>query len=111
MKIIAAVTLILASLSIPAFAAKNAQSITLMTTTKIASTQLSAGDYKVSWTGSGSAVQVTFTQKGKTVATISATAVPAKNPSMMLEFNTVNGVNVLNAIDMEKLKLVFTNAN
>jgi len=42
--------LLIASLSVPAFAAKNSQNVTFTDAIRVGSTQLPAGDYKVTWT-------------------------------------------------------------
>ena len=47
---------IIASFAVPAFAAKNSQTVTLNQPVEVGTTQLPAGDYKVTWTGTGSAV-------------------------------------------------------
>ena len=56
----------------PAFAAKNSQSLNLASPVKVGTTELPAGDVKVTWTGTGENVQVTIAQNGKTLT------VPAK---------------------------------
>lgn len=99
---------LLASLSIPALAAKNSQNITLSDTVKVGSTQLSAGDYKVSWTGTAPEVQVTIAAKGKTSVTVPAKLVDAKNGYVGLQTNTENGVRVLQAIHLDNANLVLT---
>jgi hypothetical protein len=97
--------LILASLSIPAFAAKNSQSLTLNTPVKVGTTELPAGDYKVSWTGTGSAVQVTFEQKGKSPVTVPAKAIEQKNGHVGTLTNEVGGVSVLESIQLNNMTL------
>jgi hypothetical protein len=52
---------------------KNQHSINVFDSVKVGGTRLKPGDYKVEWQGSGPAVQVTFSQDGKTVATAPAT--------------------------------------
>ena len=64
--------LVLAVAAAPAFAAKNSQSVTLADSVKVGSTEIPAGDVKVTWTGSGDSVQVTLAENGKTVT------IPAK---------------------------------
>jgi hypothetical protein len=56
-----------------ALARNNAHSIQIVDVVEIGTTQLKPGDYKVEWQGSGPAVQVSFRQNGKTVATLPAT--------------------------------------
>lgn len=100
--------LILASLSVPAFAAKNSQSITLTDPVKVGSTQLSAGDYKLTWTGSAPNVQLTIAAKGKTSVTVPAKLIDAKNGHVALQTNTVNGVQILQGIQLDNLSLMLT---
>jgi hypothetical protein len=64
--------LMLTLVAAPAFAAKNSQSLNLAQSVKVGTTELPAGDVKVSWTGTGNSVQVTIAQNGKTLT------VPAK---------------------------------
>lgn len=103
--------IILASLSIPAFAAKNSQSVTIDAPVKVGATQLPAGDYKVSWTGTGSAVQVTFEQKGKTPVTVAAKAVEQKNGHVATLTDQKNGVNVLESIQLNNVTLNLSGAS
>lgn len=103
--------LIVASLSIPAFAAKNSQTITLSDAVKVGTTQLPVGNYKVSWTTNGSAAQVTLEEKGKPSVTVPAKLVDAKNGHVAVLTNTVGGVEVLESIQLNNVSLVLTGAN
>ena len=59
-------TSVLGSLSISAFAAKNSETVNLAQNVKVGTMKLAAGDWrKVTWTGTGSAVQESSAQKGK----------------------------------------------
>jgi hypothetical protein len=100
--------LIVAAFSVPALAAKNSQSITLDNAVKVGATQLSAGDYKVTWTGTAPNVQVTIAAKGKTSVTVPATVVDAKNGHVALQMNSVNGVEVLQGIQLSNVTLTLT---
>jgi hypothetical protein len=102
--------LMLALISVPAFAAKNSQGLNLASSVKVGTTQLAAGDYKVSWTGTGSAVQVTIEQKGKASVTVPAKLVDAKNGRVGVITNTVGGVDVLQTIQLKDANLVLTGA-
>jgi hypothetical protein len=102
--------LLIASLSAPAFAAKNSQDITFTDAVRIGSTQLPAGNYKVSWTANGSNAQVSIAERGKTVVTIPAKLVDAKNGHVALLTNTVGGVEVLETIQLNNLSLVLAGA-
>jgi hypothetical protein len=52
---------------------KNQHSLDIFDSVQVGSTQLKPGNYKVEWQGAGPAVQVSFLQSGKTVATAPAT--------------------------------------
>ena len=97
--------LILSSLAIPAVAAKNSQSLTISSPVKVGTTQLPAGHYKLTWTGTGSAVQLTIAE-GKTSVTVPAKVVEAKNGHVAVQVAKGNaGVDVLEAVQLEKLTL------
>jgi hypothetical protein len=110
MKRILGYALILGSLAVPAFAAKDSQSLTLATPVTVGSTLLSAGNYKVTWTGSGPAVQVTIAQKGKASVSVAARLVDANNDHVAIVTNSVNGATVLQTIELNKSNLVLTGA-
>ena len=102
--------LVVLSLSMPAFAAKNSEDMTFTKNVKVGSTQVPAGDYKISWTGTDSNVQVSITQLGKTVVTVPAKLEPRKNPYASLSTANIGGAEVLQAIQFEKLNLVLTSS-
>jgi hypothetical protein len=102
-----ALTLVL--FAAPAFASKKPQTVTIPETVQVGSTQLPAGDYKLTRTGSGSNVQVTLTQNEKAVVTFSARAVEGKNnPGVTTE--NQGGVVVLEAIQLNSVSLVLEGA-
>ena len=109
MKRFIGIAMILALFSAPAFAA-NSQTVNIPGTVKVGSTQLPAGDYKVTWTGSGSNVQVTLTQNKKTAATVKANAVAQKNDHNGVITNTQGGVAVLQSIQLSSVSLVIDGA-
>lgn len=105
--------LILGLLSIPAFAAKNAQNINFPEKLTVGTTQLPAGDYKVTWTGTGPTVQVTLVQKNVShplTSTLPAKLVDVSNGHTGLTFANENGANVLQTIQLNKINLVFSAA-
>ena len=89
----------------PAFGAGNKpQTVIIPENVQVGSTQLAAGTYKLAFTGTGSDVQVTLTQAGKTVITFAAKAVEQKNnPGVDLITNA--GVTTLEAINLDKVSL------
>ncbi len=100
---------VLAVLSVPAFAAKNSQSVNVPQTVTVGSTQLPAGDYKVTWTGTGSSVQVSFRQEGvhtPATATIQAKVVQQNHEHSSLIINSKGGVSTLDQIQLNHVSLV-----
>ena len=61
--------------------AENKGSMQLMHPTQIAGKQLPAGSYKVTWNGSGDAVQVSILQGKKEIATTNARVLQIQSPS------------------------------
>ncbi len=52
---------------------KNQRSVDILDSVRVGGTQLKAGNYEVEWQGAGPAVEVSFLQRGKTVASAPAT--------------------------------------
>jgi len=100
------IALIVALLSIPAFAADNSQTVTFHDPVKVGSSQLPAGDYKISWTGTGSSVQVTISKKGVAPVTLPAKLVEQKHNRSGVTTNAVNGSNVLQTILLSHVSLI-----
>ena len=104
---------ILALVSVPAFAAKNSQSVTLPEAVTVGSTVLPAGDYKVTWTGTGSDVQVTLIEKDKfspKPVTVAAKAVDATVSQNGFTVDRQGNVNTLQTLQLGKTTLVFNAA-
>ncbi len=100
------IAMILVLFSAPAFAATNKpQTVTIPETVQVGSTQVPAGDYKLTWTGAGSDVQVTLAQNNKAVVTFSAKAISGKN-SPGVDTDTKGGVSVLQSIQLSSVSLV-----
>jgi hypothetical protein len=103
--------LILSALSIPAFAAKNSQTINLADATTVGSAKLPAGEYKLSWTGSAPDVQVTLEQKnaGKpATVTLPAKLVSEKHDHTQLTTTSKNGAATLQNVQLKDITLTFT---
>ncbi len=88
----------------PALAAKNSQSFNLSQTVKVGSTELKAGDCKVTWTGTGDAVQVTLNNNGKSI-TVPAKLVEVKNDHKGYIVNRQNGTDQLETIQFSNVSL------
>lgn len=102
--------LFLLALPVASFAAKNRKEVTFDTPTRVGNTQLEAGTYKVTWSGDGPQVEVTFSQHGNTVTT--ATAQLSNDPSPYDSAVEVgpdsDGSVVLRQLDFKNLELVFS---
>jgi hypothetical protein len=98
--------LALALVSAPAFAGTNSQSVNIPSTVKVGSAQIPAGDYKVSYTGTGTAAQITIAKNGKVLATAPATVVAENHPYNSVTTQTEGGANVIQAIQLSDVKLV-----
>lgn len=101
--------LLVFAIPIASFAAKNSKDITLDQTTKIGSTELQAGTYRVTWNGSGPQVEVDFWQNRKSVASATANLVnaPGDYSSAVQVRTETDNTAVLEEIDFNKMKLVF----
>jgi hypothetical protein len=96
--------LMLALTAAPVMAAKNSQSINLSQNVKVGTTDIPAGNVKVTWTGTGDAVQVTLTASGKTI-TVPAKLVAEKNGHKGYIVNNKAGVDELQTIQLNDLSL------
>ena len=105
MKKLSILMTLLTMMSMAAFAASNTGNIHLDSTVKVGATELPAGDYKVSWTGSGDNAQVTLKQ-GKTTTTTSARVVETRRSTDAVGTKTENGARVLTEIQFRDTTLV-----
>jgi hypothetical protein len=106
MKRVYGFALAMALVAAPAFASSNTQSVNIPATVTVGSTQLPAGDYKISWTGAGSNAQVTIAKNGKVLATAPATAVSERHTYNSVTTQTQGSANVLQAIQLADTRLV-----
>jgi hypothetical protein len=97
----------LALLSVPAFAAKNSESITISEPVTVGTTQLPAADYRVTWTGTGSTAQVTLAH-GKSTITLPAKLVEQKNNQSSVLTESKGGSNILEGLNLSKVSLTFS---
>jgi len=88
----------------PAMAAKNSQSFNLGQNVKVGTTDIPAGNVKVSWTGTGDAVQVTLSSNGKSI-TVPAKLVSEKNGHKGYVVSNKGGVDELQTIELNDLSL------
>jgi hypothetical protein len=95
--------------AIPALAAKT-QTIHIGAAITAGTTPITPGDYKVTWTGTGDAVQVTLEQN-KTKVTLPAKLVETKNIHRGYVSKDVDGKSILKSIDLDNATLQFSTAN
>ncbi|HVP50224.1 MAG TPA: hypothetical protein VMT56_03280, partial [Candidatus Bathyarchaeia archaeon] len=106
---LATTLLVLTTLGTAAFAKifptnENSGTVHLETAVRVGSTQLSPGDYKVSWTGPSDNAQVTLKQN-QTTATVTARVVEARNNTDSYSTKSDNGARVLTEIQFHKVTL------
>jgi len=102
--------LMLVLFAVPAFAGNKAPTVDIPQNVQVGSTQLPAGQYQLTWTGSGSEVQATLVQDKKTVVTFSAKMVERKN-NPGVETDTHGGATILDAINTSKFSLILDGAS
>ena len=88
---------------------KNQHSVDIPTAVQVGSTQLTPGNYKVTWQGTGPDTQVTFIRDGKTIATVPATLKTNDGQVTQDQIVTDSTNNTLSEIDFRRDKeaLVF----
>jgi len=97
--------------SVAALAADGATGkIRLATPVKVGSVELPAGDYRVSWTGTGDNAQVNLKQ-GNVSATTSAKVVDVKHFNDAVVTKSDNGARVLTEIQFQAKTLVLNQAD
>jgi len=93
-------------LAVTAFAANGGSGkVSLDSAVKVGSTELPAGTYKVTWTGSGDDAQVTLKQ-GKTSATTRAQVLEVRRNNDAVATRSENGSKVLTEIQFRDTTLV-----
>jgi len=100
---------ILAMFAAPAFGGMKPQTVVVGQNISVGTTQLPAGNYKLTYTGSGSNVQVTLMQGRKTAATFTAKEVAVKNVRGV-ETTSRGGVVSLVAIQIKDVRLELVDA-
>jgi hypothetical protein len=97
--------LMLVLFAVPAFAGNKPATVVIPQNVQVGSTQLPAGQYELTWTGSGSKVQATLLQNQKTVITFSAKMVEGKNDPGV-ETDSQGGAAILDVIRTSKFSLI-----
>jgi hypothetical protein len=104
MKRLLGYALMLTLTAAPAFAAKNSQSVNFAAPVKVGSTEIPAGDVKVTWNGTGDNVQVTLVANGKTF-TIPAKLVEEKHSHKGYIVSRQSGTDQLETIQLSNVSL------
>lgn len=90
---------------------KNSAKVELNQPVNVAGTQLTPGQYKVIWEGTGPDIRVSFVEGEKTIATAPAKLVSNSTNQEAIETTTAAGnTTVLQAIDLKKITLQFENS-
>ena len=101
--------LILGLSTLPAFAGNKSETITLGATSKVGTSTLPAGEYKLTWTGTGANVQVELVQKTvqrPAKATFAATFTAKKNSYVTVTVDQKAGAQTLESIQIHDGELV-----
>lgn len=106
MKRFLTVVTMLALLSIPALAGKSSQTVAVPMTVRAGSAELAPGNYDLTWTGSGSNVQITLTRNKKVIVTLPAKLIEENNRVEQLETDTKGGVDILHTIRTKNATLI-----
>jgi hypothetical protein len=96
----------LALFSVSAFAKANSEKVTLPALT-VGSTQLAAGDYDVTWDGTGADAKVSFLKGRKVVCTAPAKVIEQGNKNEGVETASQGGVKMLQRLKFAHVVLVF----
>lgn len=92
----------------PLFASPKPETVHIGEPVMLGSTQLAAGDYKVSWAGTGPVVHVTLTAGKKSVSADAKLVTPANNdPGVM--FTSQGSTKILEEIDLRHATLQLQN--
>lgn len=95
----------------PVFAARlfgaKSTTVNIPEAVTVGSTQIAAGEYKVSYEGSAPAVKVTLMKSRSSSVVLDAKLVEGKNDGPAVTVATVNGVRVLEQMDIKGGTLVF----
>jgi hypothetical protein len=80
-------------------------------TVHVGSTQLAPGEYRMTWTGSGSTAEVTFSQGKKVIATVPAQVTQVRSGYDKPALDTDSTSNTLNGVELPKVSFSFASDN
>ena len=77
----------------------------------VGSTQLAPGEYQLTWTGTGTSAEATFSQGKKVIATVPAQVTEERSGYSGPALYTDSGSNTLTGVGLPKVSLSFTSDN
>ena len=101
--------LMLVLFAVPAFAGSRTPTVDIPMNVQVGSAQVPAGQYELTWTGSGSNVQASLVQDKKTVVTFSARMVEGKK-NAGVETDRQGETSILDVINTSKFSLILDGA-
>jgi len=102
-------TVALVLLSVSAWASdKMKANIQIFKTVNVGSTQLAPGEYQLTWTGSGTGAEATFSQGKKVIATVPAEVTQERSGYSGPALYTDSVSNTLTGVELPKVSLSFT---
>jgi hypothetical protein len=101
--------ILLVLVAVPAFAGGKTQKVSIGTPVQVGSTKVAPGEYDLTYTGTGSNVQVTLTKNQKAVVTFPATAV-VENSMPGMETSEQGGVARLQVLHLNKISFTVAGA-
>ena len=105
-------TVVLVLLSVSAWAGdKMKANIQIDQTLHVGSTQLDPGEYKMTWTESGSNAEVTFSQGKKVIATVPAHVTQERSGYQSPAIHSDSNTSTLIEVGLPKVSLSFTSEN
>ncbi len=94
---------------VPAYAAKNSETVNFPSAVKVGSTQFAPGSVTVTWNGTGSTAQLTLAQKGVSPVTVPVKLVEEKHDRPSVVTDTRTGVPVLESIELKHVTISVEN--
>ena len=85
--------------------------IQIYKTVNVGSTQLAPGEYEITWTGSGTSAEATFSQGKKVIATVPAQLTQERSGYSSPALRTDSVSNTLTGVELPKVSLSFTSDN
>ena len=105
-------TMALVLLSLSAWASDRMKAnIQIYKIVNLGSTQLAPGEYQLTWTGSDTSAEATFSQGKKVIATVPAQVTQERSGYSGPALHTDSVSNTLTGVELPKVSLSFTSGN